>query len=255
MTHEPTRYATIVSEFQSKLAILALGAALIIFATWFSTYVKFEPIVFSGDQWAFGPREVAHLFGFMGCVLTVWFCGNSFDTSSTMLVSLSMGAIGIGLVVFAIFAPKEIKALFNSKAVEAFLYVLLYYLLGCWSAWCIRIQSHWVFQPRRILIISSLFLALISVGWEVYTQPFDNVYLKASRDYVQFSQILCDFVGIAVGFSLVNLTIRRLEMGGRANATTPDCANTLAFVMELKMLMTMSLNRIKQRLGRSAKNL
>lgn len=42
MSYEPTRYATQVREFPSKLAMLTLGAGLIIFATWFSGYVAFE---------------------------------------------------------------------------------------------------------------------------------------------------------------------------------------------------------------------
>jgi hypothetical protein len=184
-------------EFQSKLAMLALGAALIFFGTWFSSYVHFEPIALAGDAWAFGPREVAHLFGFMGCVLAVWFCGNSFATRSTMIVSLVMGAIGIALVVYAIFAPRAIKDLINPKAGEAFLYVLYYYLLGCGAGCVIRKQSHWLFQPRRMLIITALFLAFASIGWEVYTQPFEHVYQKPPRGYVQFAQVLCDFVGIA----------------------------------------------------------
>lgn len=254
MSQAPLKHMPHMWEFQSKLAMLALGAALIAFATCFSIYVHFEPIVISGDEWTFGPREVAHLIGFMGCVLTLWFCGNSFATRSTMLVSLSMLAIGIGLVVIAIFAPREIKDLFNTKAVEASLWVLLYYLMGCGVAWHIQKSSQWIFQPRRMLSIAAIFLALISIGWEVCTQPFEHVYQKPPRGYVQFAQVLCDFVGIAVGFALVNSTIRRLETRCGGNSTTPDCANTMAFLMELKRLMTMLLNRFRQRMSRTTHN-
>jgi hypothetical protein len=243
-----------VREIQSKLAMLALGAALITFATWFSLYVRFTPIVLGGDEWSFGSREIAHLFGFMGCVLAVWFSGNSFATRSTMLASLWMGAIGIGLVVCAIVAPREIKDLINPKAFEAYLYILLYYLVGCFAGCSIRKQSHWLFQPMRMLIITSMVLALASIGWEVYTQPFEHVYQKPPRGYVQYAQVLCDFVGIAAGFKLVSFMIRRLEMRGSANPTTPDCANTLAFVVELKTLTAMGLQRFKQRWSRSSQN-
>jgi hypothetical protein len=241
-----------VREFQSKLAVLALGAALITFATWFSICVSFTPIVLSGDDWSFGPREVAHLFGFMGCVLTVWFCGNSFATRSTMRISLWMGAIGIGLVVCASFAPREIKSLINLKEFEAYLYVLLYYLVGCFAGWSIRQQSHWLFQPRRILIITALFLALASISWEVYTQPFEHVYQRPPRGYVQFAQVLCDFVGIVVGYTLVNSIIRRHEARGNANATTGDCATTLGFAKELWALSTIGAIQLKHRLIRAA---
>jgi uncharacterized membrane protein YwzB len=255
MSQVKLRYVPQVREFQSKLAMLVLGAALIIFSTWFSIYVHFEPIVLSGDEWTFGPREVAHLIGFMGCVLTIWFCGNSFATRSTMLVSLSMGAVGIGLVVIAAFAPREIKDLFNPKAVEASLWVLYYYLVGCGAAWGIQKKiSQWVFQPRRMLVITALLLALISIGWEVYTQPFEHVYQKPPRGYVQFAQVLCDFVGIAIGYTVVNRFIRRLEARGTANAPTPDCANTLAFAKELWALSTIGASQLKQRLMRSAQN-
>lgn len=246
MSHEPTRYATKVREFPSKLAMLALGAALIIFATWFSSYVAFEPIVLSGEEWSFGPREVAHLFGFMGCVLALWFFGNSFAAWPTMIVTLLIGTIGIGLVVLYGIAPREIKDLIDPNAAETFLYVLYYYLLGCFAGCCIRKQSHWLIQPRRMVIIAALVLVATSTGWEVYTQPFEHVYHKAPRHYVQLAKVLCDFVGIAVGFRLVNSLIKRLESQGSANATTPDCASTHAFAKELWTMVTMTTTRLRQ---------
>lgn len=255
MSQSPLRHMPQVREFQSKLAMLALGAALITFATWFSIYVRFTPLVLGGVEWSIGPREVAHLLGFMGCVLAVWFCGNSFATRSTMLVSLWMGAIGIGLVVCASFAPREIKDLVNLKAYEAFLFILMYYLGGCFVGYKIRKDSHWLFQPRRILIITALCLSLASIGWEVYTQPFEHVYQKPPRGYVQFSQVLCDFVGIAIGYTVVNSIVRRLEARGSVNATAPDCANTLAFVRELWALSTIGAHQFKQRLLRAADKL
>lgn len=246
MSHEPPRPTIQVREFPSKLAMLALGAALIIFATWFSSYVAFEPIALAGDAWAFGPREVAHLFGFMGCVLAAWFCGNSFNTWPTLIVSLVMGAIGIGLVVYASLAPREIKDLINPKVAEAFLYVLYYYLLGCGAGCTIRKQSRWLFQPRRMLIITAIFLAFVSIGWEVYTQPFEHVYQKPPRGYVQFAQVLCDFVGIAIGCTLVNHLIRRLESQGFTNPTTPDCTSTHGFAKELWAMVSMTAARFRQ---------
>lgn len=245
MRHEPPRHATHVRDFTSKLAMLALGAALIIFATWFSSYVAFEPIVISGEEWSFGPREVAHLFGFMGCVLALWFFGNSFAAWPTMIVTLLIGAIGIGLVVFYGIAPRGIKNMIDPNAAETFLYVLYYYLLGCFSGCCIRKQSHWLLQPRRMLIIAALVLAATSMGWEVYTQPFEHVYHKAPRHYVQLAQVLCDFVGIAVGFKLVNSLIQKLESHGSANAAIQDCANTSAFAKELWAMVAMKTTRLR----------
>lgn len=246
MSYEPPQYRTQVIDFTSKLAVLALGTALIIFATWFSSYVAFEPIVLSGEEWSFGPREVAHLFGFMGCVLAVWFFGNSFAAWPTLIVTLLNGAIGIGLVMFYGIAPREIKEMIDPNAAETFLYVLYYYLLGCFAGCCIRKQSHWLIQPRRMLIIAALVLATISIGWEVYTQPFEHVYHKAPRHYVQLAQVLCDFVGITIGFRLVNSLIQRLESHGIVNAATPDCVSTYAFARELWTMVKLTKTRYRQ---------
>lgn len=244
MSHKPTRCASHVREFQSKLAMLALGAALIAFATWFSSHVRFDPIVLAGDALSFGPREVAHLFGFMGTVLAVWFFGNSFAARPTLFVTLLLGAIGIGLVVSFKFAPRGIKVLIDPSAAETFLYILFYYLVGCFAGFGIRMQSHWLIQPRRVLIITALVLAATSIGWEVYVQPFDNVYQNAPRHCIQFAQVLCDFFGIAIGFRLVNRLIRRLETHGSSHAKTSDCASTHAFLIELWTMVTMRATRL-----------
>lgn len=236
-------------EFQLKLTLFGLGAALIISATWFSSYVVFAPIILSGDEWSFGPREVAHLFGFMGCVLAVWFCGNSFATRSTLFVSLLMGVLGMGMVVLYRYAPREIKDLIGPHAAKTFIELLYYYCVTCLSGCLIRKQTHWPFQPRRVLIITALVLMLISISWEVCTQPFEHVYHKAPRGYVQFAQVLCDFVGIAIGFRVVNSIIRRIEAHRSTKGSATDCANTLAFAKELWLLSIMTANRLRQRIS------
>ena len=248
MTGTPFGHLHQVHEFQSKLAMLVAGVGIIALATWFSIFVHFQPIVLSGNEWAFGPREVAHLLGFMGCVLSVWFFGNSFATRSTLLVCLSMGAIGIGFVVFAIFASQEIKAQFNQNVIHAFLYVLFTYILGCVSGCVIRCQSLWLFQPRRVLILTAILLALSSIGWEVYTQPFEHVYQKPPRGYVQLAQVLCDFAGIAFGYWVVSSVIKRFEV--RDGVT--DCPNLLGFLKELRTISTVGAIQLKKRLMRSS---
>lgn len=235
-------------EFQSKLAVLALGAALICFAIWLSSYVAFAPIILWGDEWAFGPREVAHLFGFVGCVLAVWFCGHSFANTSNMIVTMMIGAVGIGLVVYMCFAPRALKDLISNNAIEAFLYVLYYYLIGCIMGFWLRQQTLWPLQPRRMLIMTSLVLAITSIGWEVYTQPFEHVYQHSPRGYVQYAQVLCDFLGIAIGFWLVNIVIERLETSGGAS----DCVDLIGFVKELRTLSTVGAKQLKQRFMRSS---
>lgn len=239
--------ASLMREFQLKLTLFGLGAALIISASWFSSYVVFAPIILSGDEWSFGSREVAHLFGFMGCVLAIWFCGNSFATRSTLFVSLLMGVLGMGMVVLYRYAPREIKGLIGPHAAKTFIELLYYYCVAWLSGCLLRKQTLWPFQPRRVLIITALVLMLISIGWEIYTQPFEHVYHKAPRGYVQFAQVLCDFVGIAIGFGVVNSVIRRFEVHGNTRATTTDCANTLAFAKELWLLSLMTANRLRQR--------
>ncbi|WP_448108851.1 hypothetical protein [Pseudomonas azerbaijanoccidentalis] len=237
--------ALLMREFQLKLALFGFGAALIIFATWFSSYVVFSPIILSGDEWSFGPREVAHLLGFMGCVLAVWFYGNSFATRSTLFVSLLMGVLGMGMVVLYRYAPREIKDLIGSHAAKTFIELLYYYCVVCLSGCLLRKKTHWPFQPRRVLIITALILMLISFGWEVCTQPFEHAYRKAPRGYVQFAQVLCDFVGIAIGFVVVSGIIRRFEAHRSTKASTTDCVSSLAFAKELWVLSIMTAKRLR----------
>ena len=201
---------------------LVLAGIIVLFAISFSSRASFAGFqLMDGPAWFIGPRAVAHMIGFTGVVMGIWFFMNSFAEKATLRLNLALGSL-LPVIALAGFCGPDMlqEQIGREKALLALHWTLLY-LAACYCAWMMKKFSPRLIAPKGALVVSALTGVVISFYWELFQQRFVDVYGEAPRDYVQFGQILCDLTGIAIGCALVALFITRLKQQKIQPSPTP----------------------------------
>lgn len=201
---------------------LVLGGMIVLFAISFSSHASFTGFhLMEGPAWFIGPRAVAHLIGFIGVVMGIWFFMNSFAEKATLRLNLALGSL-LPLITLAYFwGPDMLREQIGLENALLALHWIPLYLAACYCAFMMKKLSPRLIAPRGALVVSGLTALVISFYWELFQQRFIDVYGNAPRDYLQFGQILCDLGGIAIGCALVALIISKLEVQKNLQRPTP----------------------------------
>ena len=187
-----------------EIFALVLGAVLLLLSIRLNSSLDFTPVYLVGQrrEWEIGPREIAHLVGLAGFTVMVWYLISSFASKRLIALNLALTVcVGAGL---ALTWPE---------------YDLLYDLLGLntleiarmspiyVAAWMLLLLVAWktpnLLFPVPALLSACGVLVATTAFWELYVQPFDNVYGKPPRGGIEMGQVVFDLVGVLIGALIV----------------------------------------------------
>ncbi|MFW0757730.1 hypothetical protein ACN1C3_23875 [Pseudomonas sp. H11T01] len=188
-----------------QLLALVMGVALLILAITLNRALTFTPFHLIGlsREWWVGPREIAHMIGLTGFTVAAWYFISSF--ASRRLIATNI-AITVAVVVGLASSWPEDGWLYDVFGVTTFeLAVSLSPIyLGAWALFgLIAWKTPSLLRPKPALMSSCLVLVMTTALWELYIQPFDNVYGGPPRGWIEMAQVLCDLVGILFGALIV----------------------------------------------------
>ncbi|MDH1930481.1 hypothetical protein [Pseudomonas sp. GD03696] len=192
---------------------LVLGGIIVLFAISFSSHASFTAIqLLEGPAWLIDPRAIAHLIGFIGVVMGIWFFMNSFAEKATLQLNLTLGSL-LPLITLGYFwGPDMLREQIGLESAFLALHSIPLYLSACFCAFMMKKLSPRLIEPKGALVVSGLTSLAISLYWELFQQRFIGVYGNSHREYLQFGQILCDLGGIAIGYALVAIIVSKLEI-------------------------------------------
>lgn len=224
-------------ELLLKAITLVLGCVLILFATWFLDHVAFPSVqLFHGDGGEIGPREVAHLIGFAGCVLGLWFGINSFASKTMLYLYAALGGLGVCVLLLYFFGGDGAQVFFGYP--RMLIALLPIYVAGFVVLCMVRQLTPRLLEPKPALFIAVLVTLAMSGVWELAIQRFSDVYGEKPRDYVQQAQLACDMTGILLGWALMHYLVRHLERFSDAasspayhDSLPPDTAASRALLL------------------------
>lgn len=203
-----------------KLLALVIGVALVMLAVYLDKHWAFNSFYLIGHmrEWMVGAREINHMIGLFGLALALWYFIISF--SSRRLVATNLVITLVGAVVIML-TNAENNWLFNVFGISRSgllcdlspIYIGMWVLLGL-VVW----RTPNVLRPVPALVGSCGALVLTTVVWECYVQPFNNVYQKDPRGWIEWSQVFFDLGGIGAA-ALIIFGITRLG-GGQTNQAT-----------------------------------
>lgn len=194
---------------RDAITALVVGVALTILAIQIDKYLTFTPfhLIFQTFQWQVGPRDIAHMIGLAGFTVTLWYFLRSF-TSRLLIVLNIMMAVSAAFSVSLDSAENDwLYKIAGISAYELAGNILPIFLLACVLLGLAAWKTPRLLGPRSALIFSCLTLVVATAIWEFYVQPFDNVYGAAPRGWIEKAQVVCDLVGIFIGYLIVK-TIR-----------------------------------------------
>lgn len=195
-----------------KSVPLVLGTMILLFAISFQSQATFAGFqVMDGPAWFIGPRAVAHMIGFIGLTMCLWFFVISFAEKTTLRINLTLGSL-LPIFGLAYFCGPEIfqEKIGNFHALLS-LQMTSIYLAACYFVYAMKKLTPRILTPKGALVTAMWGCVGVSLYWEVVQQRFIDVYGDAPRDYIQFGQILCDLTGIFIGCALVALVVSRLN--------------------------------------------
>jgi hypothetical protein len=192
-------------ENREEIIALAIGLALMIFAVQLDKHVTFTPfhLLANSREWQVGPRDIAHLFGMAGFTVAVWYFLRSFTNWFLILFNT---VITVAVVSLLSLERGEHDWLYEIAGVSAYSLVadvLPYFILVCILLGLAAWKTPRLLGQVPTLWFSCLALIITTAVWELYVQPFDNVYGDKPRGWVEKAQVCCDLVGIFVGYLIV----------------------------------------------------
>lgn len=164
--------------------IIAIAAAISALAP-FPTYTLFPP----KKTWEFGPRELAHFIGAIGIsisALTIIHHYVKKEPFPTHALSIPAAVIAIAGIL-SILYPGQTHLTTT---------IIIFSLSTTAIALIIRKLKPGL---RAELIIFSSLVAAFNTYWEAVYQPFIQARNGIPRGEIQYSQILCDLAGVAIG--------------------------------------------------------
>ncbi|MCE0972105.1 hypothetical protein [Pseudomonas putida] len=176
-----------------------LGVMLIFLGVELSIARPFETVYAFAENpaWGFGPRELAHCVGFAGCTLGFSSLMRSFSSQSGRRMNF-IAAIG-GLCMYPVFLRwPEWMPFTIDYGLRKFICTIgiPFYLLG--TLLILRYVKDWpmLTEPLPAALMSGGGMWLWSISWELGVQPFESVYGGSPRGYIQWAQLISDFIGI-----------------------------------------------------------
>jgi hypothetical protein len=183
------------------LAVGCFGVMLIALGFDIAVTRPFATMYFVGSNpaWGFGPRELAHCVGFAGCTLAGWALIRSFATQRGRRANIVVALAG--LCGFPLFLSWPAWMPFQMEhGLRKFIctIVIPFYLIG--SVMLRQYVKDWpsLTRPTQAALMSAGMMWIWSLTWEVGIQPHEYVYEGPPRGYIQWAQLLSDFVGIWV---------------------------------------------------------
>lgn len=182
--------------------LIALGLDIAVTRAFSTMYA-----VGTNPAWGFGPRELAHCIGFAGSTLAGWALIRSFATqrgrSANIIVALA------GLCSLPLFLSWPVWIPFQMEhGLRKFIctIVIPFYLIGSVMLRQYVKDLPSLARPTQAALMSAGMMWIWSLTWEVGIQPHEYVYEGPPRGYIQWAQLLCDFVGIWVpALALISL--------------------------------------------------
>lgn len=181
------------------LAVGLTGLLLIVLSLEITVTHLFETIYAFGRNpaWAFGPRELAHCVGFAGCTLVGWAIIRSFSTRGGRRTSIIASLGGLAcfplLVTWPAWIPFEID-----HGLRKFLCTIAipFYFIGTVMLLQFVKDCPGIARHKPAALMSAGLMWSCSIFWEIGIQPLAAVYGGPPRGYIQWAQLLSDFIGI-----------------------------------------------------------
>lgn len=199
-------------QYLNRLFALVIGVVLVVFAVYLDKNWNFDEfhLVWHSREWLVGAREINHMIGLTGFTISLWYFITSFSSKLLIVINLLI-TLTIALAI-AFIRPEE-NWFFDFSGVSREelwstimpIYIFLCMMLGL-AAW----KTPNFLRPVPVLVISCGGLIFATLVWECYVQPFNNVYGRDPRGWIEFSQVLFDLLGIGAA-ALIILGIDRIR--------------------------------------------
>jgi hypothetical protein len=181
------------------LAAGVLGVTLIALGFEITNARPFETLYAVGKNpaWGFGPRELAHCVGFAGCTLGGWALVRSFGSRRGRRMNLIASIAGLCLLPLFLKWPEWMPFTID-HGIRKFVCTIgiPFYFLGTLMMLQYVKDYAVLTKPMPAALMSAVGMLLWSIFWEVGVQPLESVYGGPPRGYIQWAQLISDFIGI-----------------------------------------------------------
>lgn len=190
------------------LAAGLFGALLVALGVEISTARPFETIYALGTNpaWGYGPRELAHSVGFAGCTLAGWALVRSFSTRRGRCANLIAALASICWLPLFIMWPEWMPFTIDQGFRKLVCTIgIPFYFFGTLMMMRFATDCPVITKPLPAALLSAGGMCLWSICWEIGVQPFESVYGGPPRGYIQWAQLISDFIGILAPLLLLAL--------------------------------------------------
>ncbi|MEU2185313.1 hypothetical protein [Streptomyces thermolilacinus] len=196
---------------------MVIGVAIIWTAQWFNEYPAykhwhwFNLFGLADKRWSIGRRELVHLAGFIGCILSSWGLIESFKFKYLRVIQGCLAVMALLWAAAHWLEPAFIAYSFHQfwgdkMSVAQATYGFTVMCLMCLEKWGgTRISALVALQSV------TAFAVFISLGWELFCQPLLGLNRTPETTGLDAAQILCDMISISLGFAVTYGVLKMLE--------------------------------------------